>query len=52
LRIRMLIAFLGGVLVALFWGLVPGELIGWLRDWSARGEPPDKPEPEDPSESD
>jgi len=38
-QIRTVIAFIGGLLLALVMGLVPAELIGWLRDQSSLGGP-------------
>lgn len=38
-RMRTILAFLGGLLVAAFVGLVPAELISWLREWAGRGGP-------------
>ena len=39
LRLRTLVAFVGGVIVAILVGLIPSELIGWLRDWASQREP-------------
>lgn len=38
-RMRTIVAFMGGLLVALLVGLVPSEVISWLRDWAGRGGP-------------
>ena len=38
-RARTMVAFVGGLLVAFLVGLVPAELVSWLRDWSARPGP-------------
>ena len=40
-RLRTMIAFLGGVGVALLFGLIPAELISWLREWAGRPGPSD-----------
>lgn len=37
--LRTIIAFLGGLLVVVFVGLVPPEFIAWLREWAGRGGP-------------
>jgi len=44
-RLRTFVAFLGGLVVAIFVGLVPPELINWFREWGGRGGPdPDEPD--------
>jgi len=34
-RLSMALRFLGGLAVAFVWGIVPSEVITWLRDWGA-----------------
>jgi hypothetical protein len=38
-RLRTMVAFVWGLLVALFFGLVPPEVISWLSEWSGRPGP-------------
>ncbi|CAN5261967.1 hypothetical protein BH24CHL7_BH24CHL7_13120 [soil metagenome] len=36
-RLRTIVGFLGGVLVWIVGGLVPAEVISWLRGWAVDG---------------
>ena len=40
-RPRSVLAFVAGAIVAIGWGLVPSELIGWLQSWAALGNDAD-----------
>ena len=38
-RLRILVGTLAGVAFAFFVGLVPPEILSWLREWSGRSGP-------------
>ena len=45
-RLRTVVAFAGGVVVALVMGLVPSELVGSLREWAGRAGPDPDDDPD------